>query len=125
MKSKFGISKNVFILGLVSFFNEVASEIIYPIVPIFLTSILGAPVAIVGLIEGIAESTASILKVVSGWLSDKFQRRKPFIVAGYSFSAISKIILSLAFSWPFVLIARFIDRFGKGTRTSARESLIT
>ena len=124
MKNKFGISKNVFALGLVSFFNDVASEMIYPIVPIFLTSVLGAPVAIVGLIEGIAESTASILKIVSGWLSDKFQRRKPFVVAGYSFSAISKIILSLAFSWPFVLIARFIDRFGKGTRTSARDALI-
>lgn len=124
MKNKFGISKNVFALGLVSFFNDVASEMIYPIVPIFLTSVLGAPVAIVGLIEGIAESTASILKVVSGWLSDKFQRRKPFVVAGYSFSAISKIILSLAFSWPFVLIARFVDRFGKGTRTSARDALI-
>ena len=124
MKNKFGISKNVFVLGLVSFFNDVASEMIYPIVPIFLTSVLGAPVAIVGLIEGIAESTASILKVVSGWLSDKFQRRKPFVVAGYSFSAISKMILSLAFSWPFVLIARFIDRFEKGTRTLARDALI-
>jgi len=90
--SKFGISKNVFALGLVSFFNDVASEMIYPIVPIFLTSVLGAPVAIVGLIEGIAESTASILKVVSGWLSDKFQRRKPFLVTGYSFSAISRTI---------------------------------
>ena len=122
--SKFGISKNVFVLGLVSFFNDVASEMIYPLVPIFLTSVLGAPVAIVGLIEGIAESTASVLKVVSGWLSDKFQKRKPFVVAGYSFSAISKILLSLAFSWPFVLIARFIDRFGKGTRTSARDALI-
>jgi MFS family permease len=124
MKNIFAISKNVFVLGLVSFFNDIASEMIYPIVPIFLTSVLGAPVAIVGLIEGIAESTASILKVVSGWLSDKFQRRKPFVVAGYSFSAISKIILSLAFSWLFVLIARFIDRFGKGTRTSARDALI-
>jgi MFS family permease len=97
---------------------------IYPIVPIFLTSVLGAPVAIVGLIEGIAESTASVLKVVSGWLSDKWQKRKPFVVAGYSFSAISKILLSLAFSWPFVLFARFVDRFGKGTRTSARDALI-
>jgi MFS family permease len=124
MKSKLGISKNVFALGLVSFFNDVASEMIYPIVPIFLTSVLGAPVAIVGLIEGIAEATASILKVISGWFSDKFQSRKPFIVAGYSFSAISKIILSLAFSWPFVLMARFIDRFGKGIRTSARDALI-
>jgi len=124
MKNKFGISKNVFVLGLVSFFNDVASEMIYPIVPIFLTSVLGAPVAIVGLIEGIAESTASVLKVISGWLSDKLQKRKPFVVAGYSFSAISKILLSLAFSWPFVLFARFVDRFGKGTRTSARDALI-
>jgi len=124
MKNKLGISKNVFTLGLVSFFNDVASEMIYPIVPIFLTSVLGAPVAVVGLIEGIAESTASILKVVSGWLSDKFRKRKPFVIAGYSFSAISKIILSLAYSWPFVLFARFIDRFGKGTRTSARDALI-
>jgi MFS family permease len=124
MKNKFGISKNVFVLGLVSFFNDVASEMIYPIVPIFLTSVLAAPVAIVGLIEGIAESTASILKFVSGWLSDKFQKRKPFVVLGYSFSAISKIFLSLAHSWPFVLFARFIDRFGKGTRTSARDALI-
>jgi len=125
MKNKSGISKNVFVLGLVSFFNDVASEMIYPIVPIFLTSVLGAPVAIVGLIEGIAESTASVLKVISGWLSDKWQKRKPFIIAGYSFSAISKIILSLAYSWPFVLLARFIDRFGKGTRTSSRDALIT
>ncbi|HLG29954.1 MAG TPA: hypothetical protein VI387_07065, partial [Candidatus Brocadiales bacterium] len=67
--NRFGISKNVFVLGLVSFFNDIASEMIYPIVPIFLTSVLGAPMAIVGLIEGIAESTASILKVFSGWLS--------------------------------------------------------
>jgi MFS family permease len=124
MKNRFGISKNVFVLGLVSFFNDVASEMIYPLVPIFLTSVLGAPVAIVGLIEGIAESTASILKVISGWLSDKLQKRKPFVVLGYSFSAISKILLGLAFSWPLVLIARFIDRFGKGTRTSARDALI-
>jgi len=124
MRTKFSVSKNVFVLGLVSFFNDVASEMIYPIVPIFLTGILGAPVAIVGLIEGIAESTASILKVVSGWLSDKWRKRKPFVLVGYSFSAISKILLSLAYAWPFVLIARFIDRFGKGTRTSARDALI-
>ena len=124
MKNKFGISKNVFVLGLVSFFNDVASEMIYPIVPIFLTSVLGAPVAIVGLIEGVAESTASVLKVISGWLSDKLQKRKPFVIAGYSFSSISKILLSMAFSWPFVLFARFIDRFGKGMRTSARDALI-
>jgi MFS family permease len=124
MKNKFGISRNVFVLGLVSFFNDVASEMVYPLVPIFLTSVLSAPVAIVGLIEGIAEATASLLKIASGWFSDKRQKRKPFVVAGYSFSAISKILLGLASSWLFVLAARFIDRFGKGIRTSARDALI-
>ncbi len=123
--NKLGIPKNVLILGLVSFFNDIASEMIYPLVPIFLTSVLGAPVSIVGLIEGIAESVASILKVVSGWLSDKWRIRKPFAVAGYSLSAVSKIFFGLAYSWPVVLLARFIDRFGKGTRTSARDALIT
>ena len=122
---KLKIPKNVFILGLVSFFNDIASEMIYPLIPIFLTSALGAPVSVVGLIEGIAESIASILKVISGWMSDKVQKRKPFVISGYSLSAFSKIIFSLAYSWPVVLLARFIDRFGKGTRTSARDALIT
>jgi MFS family permease len=112
-------------LGWVSFFNDLASEMVYPIVPIFLTVFLGAPVAIVGVIEGVAESTASILKVFSGWLSDRFQKRKPFAVLGYSLSTFSKVILGLSYIWPFVLVARFIDRFGKGIRTSARDSLIT
>jgi len=125
IKDKFNIPRNVFALGWVSFFNDFASEMVYPIVPIFLTSFLGIPVSIVGVIEGIAESTASILKVFSGWLSDKFQKRKPFTVAGYSLSTFSKIILGLSYIWPFVLIARFVDRFGKGIRTSARDSLIT
>jgi len=124
MKNKLGISRNVSVIGLVSFFNDVASEMIYPIVPIFLTAVLGAPASIVGLIEGIAESTASVLKVISGWFSDKLQKRKPFVIAGYSLSTISKVILGFAFSWPIVLVARFIDRFGKGTRTSARDALI-
>ncbi len=125
LKNNFGIPRNVFALGWVSFFNDFASEMIYPIVPIFLTGFLGVPVAIVGLIEGIAESTASILKVFSGWLSDKFQKRKPFVISGYALSTFSKIILGLSYIWPFVLIARFLDRFGKGIRTSARDSLIT
>jgi len=124
MKNKLGISRNVSVMGLVSFFNDMASEMIYPIVPIFLTAVLGAPASIVGLIEGIAESTASVLKVISGWFSDKLQKRKPFVIAGYSLSTISKVILGFAFSWPIVLVARFIDRFGKGTRTSARDALI-
>ncbi|PIU29003.1 MAG: MFS transporter [Candidatus Hydromicrobium americanum] len=125
LKNKFKIPKNVFALGWVSFFNDLASEMVYPIVPIFLTSFLGVPVAIVGVIEGIAESTASILKVFSGWLSDRFQKRKPFVISGYCLSTLSKIILGLSYSWPLVLVARFFDRFGKGIRTSARDSLIT
>lgn len=119
-----GISKNVFVLGLVSFFNDIASEMIYPIVPIFLTGFLGVPVAIVGLIEGIAESTSSILKLFSGWISDKARKRKPFAVVGYTLSAISKVILGLSYTWHYVLFARFTDRFGKGVRTSARDALI-
>jgi MFS family permease len=118
------IPKNVKILGLVSFFNDIASEMIYPIVPIFLTSVLQVPVSIVGLIEGIAESTASIVKFISGYLSDKVQKRKPFVVWGYGLGAISKLLIGLSYSWPFVLFARFIDRLGKGVRTSARDSLL-
>lgn len=118
------IPRNVLILGIVSFFNDVASEMIYPIVPIFLTSVLGAPVAVVGLIEGIAEATASLGKFIFGYLSDKIQKRKIFVVIGYGASSISKLLIGLASVWPFVLFARFIDRFGKGLRTGARDSIL-
>jgi MFS family permease len=116
--------KNVIALGFVSMFNDIASEMVYPIIPLFLTSFLGASAAIVGVIEGIAEGTASILKVISGWLSDKTRNRKGFVASGYFLSTISKILLALASSWIFVLFARFTDRFGKGVRTSARDALI-
>jgi len=116
--------RNVVALGLVSMFNDIASEMVYPIIPIFLTSVLGAPVAIVGVIEGIAEATASILKVFSGWLSDRLRNRKRFAIGGYLLSALSKIVLSFAASWAYVLGARFMDRFGKGVRTAARDALI-
>jgi len=99
-----GIKKNVFFLGLVSLFTDIASEMLYLIVPFFLTLVLGVPMVIVGLIEGAAESTASILKAVSGWYSDKTTKRKPFVVAGYSISAISKPLMALAYGWPLVLV---------------------
>jgi len=124
MENKSRISKNVIVLGLVSFFNDLASEMIYPIVPIFLTTVLGAPVALVGLIEGLAESTASILKVFSGWWSDKAHKRKIFATYGYVFSTLAKLIIGLAQGWPLVMGGRFIDRFGKGLRTSPRDALI-
>ncbi len=119
-----GVKKNVFILGLVSFFTDISSEMLSPIIPIFLTAVLHAPMSVVGLIEGIAESTASILKVVSGWLSDKSGKRKPFVIYGYSLSTIAKPLLAFAATWHFVLAARFLDRFGKGLRSSARDALI-
>ncbi len=121
---KHPLPRNVWILGLVSLFNDIASEMIYPIVPIFLTRTLGASATIVGIIEGIAEATASILKVFSGWLSDRFRHRKKFVIGGYALSALSKFLLSLASTWGHVLGARFVDRFGKGARTSARDALI-
>jgi MFS family permease len=118
------IHRNVVVLGFVSLFTDISSEMLYPIVPIFLTSVLGAPMQVVGLIEGVAESTASILKAVSGWFSDKIKKRRPFVATGYVLSAISKPMLALAYAWPVVLFARFLDRFGKGVRTSPRDALI-
>lgn len=123
--SKFkNLPRPVFILGLVSFFNDLSSEMIYPIVPIFLTSVLHTPIPLVGLIEGIAEATAAITKFLFGVYSDYIQKRKPFVVGGYTFGAVSKILTGLAYSWPLVLFARFIDRLGKGMRTASRDSLL-
>jgi len=111
-------------LGWVSFFQDVSSEMIYPLLPLFLVNVLGAPTSIVGLIEGIAESTASLLKVFSGWLSDRTGHRKTWAVAGYGLSALVKPMVALARGWPFVLFVRFADRFGKGVRTAPRDALI-
>ena len=118
------VPRNVFLLGLVSFFNDLAAEMIYPIVPIFLTSVLGAPIAVVGLIEGVAEATASLSKFIFGYMSDFWQQRKIFVVWGYTLGAISKILIGLATIWPLILFARFIDRLGKGLRTAPRDSLL-
>lgn len=119
-----GVERNVFRLGIVSFFTDISSEMIYPLVPIFLTETLGAPRAIVGVIEGVAESTASTFRVVSGWLSDKVGKRKPFALAGYGMSAVGKLFLAVAFHWPTVMVARVVDRFGKGMRSAPRDALI-
>lgn len=121
-----GISPNVVKLGWVSLFTDISSEMLYPIVPIFLTSVLGAPMAALGLIEGAAESAANILKIFSGWWSDRIGRRRPFVIGGYSLSALSKPMLAFAqlLGWPFVLVMRLCDRAGKGLRTSARDALI-
>lgn len=120
----FGVNRNVFYLGLTSLFNDISSEMIYPIVPIFMTTVLGAPVAVVGLVEGIAESTASILKVFSGWISDKAHNRKGLAVTGYVLSTIAKPMLVFANAWWQILGFRVADRTGKGIRTSPRDALI-
>jgi len=114
----------VFMLGLVSFFNDVASEMIYPIVPIFLTTVLHTSIPIVGFIEGLVEALASITKYFFGSYSDYLQKRKIFVTIGYSFGAISKLLIGLAFGWPMVLFARIVDRLGKGLRTAPRDSLL-
>lgn len=118
------IPTTVWLLSLVSFLNDTASEMLYPVMPIFLTQVLGAPVFVLGIIEGIAEGAASIFKTVFGYWSDRLQRRKPFVVSGYGASAISKIIIALSYSWPVVFIGRFVDRLGKGARTGPRDALL-
>lgn len=115
---------NVIILGLVSFFTDISSEMIYPILPLYLVNTLGATPFIVGIIEGIAESLASLLKVFSGYFSDKIKKRKPLAISGYGISTVGKLLLYLSGSWTLVLAGRVSDRFGKGIRTSPRDALI-
>jgi MFS family permease len=115
---------NVVRLGWVSMLTDVSSEMLYAITPLFLTQVLGASKSVLGLVEGVAEGTASVLKGVSGWHSDRIRKRKVFIFGGYSLAAIAKPLIGLAMGWPLVLIARFLDRFGKGMRTTARDALI-
>jgi MFS family permease len=123
MKDK-KIPRNVVVLGLVSFFNDIASEMVYPIVPIFLTTVLKSSTAVVGLIEGIAEATAAVTKFLFGYWSDKIAKRKPFVVLGYTFSSLSKGLIGPAYFWPLVLFSRFLDRLGKGVRTASRDALL-
>jgi len=120
---KLGLPRNVVTLSWVSFFQDAASELLYPVFPLFVTVTLGAPVAAVGLIEGVAEATASVGKAVSGRLADR-HRRKPLIALGYGVSTVAKPLMGLALAWPFALFARFIDRVGKGIRTSPRDALL-
>jgi MFS family permease len=111
-------------LGFVSFFSDVASEMLYPITPLFLTSVIGAPPAVLGLIEGVAQATSSLLQWVSGRLSDRWSQRKPFVVIGYLLSALSKPAIGLSNHWTFVLLARASDRVGKGLRSSPRDAML-
>lgn len=119
-----GLSRNVIVLGFVSLLQDLSSEMLYPVVPMFLATVLGAPITVIGLIEGFAEFTAAILKAVFGRWSDRFQKRRVFISLGYGLSALSRPLLVLANSWGFVLASRWLDRLGKGVRTSPRDALL-
>ncbi len=120
-----GLSKNVRNLGWVSLFNDISSEMIYPLLPLFLNTVLGAGVVFIGLIEGIAESVSSFLKLFSGWLSDRFQKRKGIILFGYSLASVTRPFIGLASSAFHVLFLRFFDRIGKGVRASPRDALLS
>lgn len=118
------LNRNVLLLGLVSFFTDASSEMIFPLVPIFVTSVLGAPASVVGLIEGVAEATANLMKMTFGMYSDRIGRRKPFVFWGYTLSSVTKPFFALTIAWPQVLFVRFLDRVGKGMRGSARDVMV-
>ena len=116
--------RNVIILGLVSLCTDVSSEMLYPLIPLYVTAVLGASPAILGLIEGVAESLASLLKLFSGRVADRFARRKPLAILGYGLSAVAKVFFIVATTWTGILWGRVSDRFGKGIRTAPRDALI-
>ena len=117
--------RNIVFLGLISFFMDVSSEMVYPIIPLYLTAAFGATPALVGVIEWIAESTASLLKVFSGYITDKYKKKKPIAFAGYATGLLYKLALLFAGSWAGILAARVIDRLGKGIRTAPRDVMVS
>ena len=117
------LGRNVIVLCWVSLLQDAASELLYPVLPLFLTGVLGAPVAVVGLIEGVAEATASVTKIGAGRLADR-RDRKPLIEAGYAVSSVGKMLIAVSFVWPAVLVAKVVDRFGKGVRTGPRDAML-
>lgn len=117
------LSRNVRVVSLVSFLQDTASELLYPVLPFFVTGVLGASPAVLGLIEGLADGTASVVKAASGRLAD-LRHRRPLVATGYGLSALGKVLLALATAWPAVLGSRFTDRVGKGMRGPPRDAII-
>lgn len=118
------LSRNVVALGLTSLFTDVSTEMLVPVLPLFVTATLHASVASLGFVEGIAECTASVLRLGAGWLSDRSGHRKPFLIFGYGLSGVAKAVMGLAATWPVVLGLRFTDRIGKALRNPPRDALI-
>jgi MFS family permease len=117
------MTRNVVVLSWVSLLQDAASELLYPVLPIFLTAVLGAPAAVVGLVEGLAEAAASLTGLVAGRLADRYPRRR-LVGAGYGLAAVGKVVIALAYAWPVVLVGRTVDRLGKGIRGAPRDSLL-
>ena len=118
------LGRNVFALAAVSLLTDVSSEMIYPLLPVFLTSVLGANASFIGAIEGAAETTAALLKLASGWWSDRVQKRKPLVVAGYAIASLMRPLVAIAQSASQVLMIRVADRVGKGIRNAPRDALL-
>jgi MFS family permease len=118
------LPRNVWVMSATSLLNDISSEMLLNLIPFFLANILGVRTAVIGLIEGVAETTASLLKIFFGTLSDRFGKRKPFAVVGYALSALTKPLLYFASAWGWVLGVRVADRIGKGIRTAPRDALI-
>ncbi|MCH7343466.1 MFS transporter [Pelomonas sp. CA6] len=118
------LPRTVWFVGLISLVNDSASEMLYPLVPLYLSSVLMAGPRVLGLIEGLAEAVASLLKLFSGVMVDRSRRSKPWIVAGYGLAGLGRPLMALATAWPAVLALRFADRVGKGLRTSPRDALL-
>src|SRR3954447_10768911 len=121
---RYGLSRPVWLLGWVSFFTDTASEMIYPLLPLFLTRVLGAGAMSLGVIEGVAEAANSVLKIVSGWLADRSGTPKRLVLAGYGLSSLMRPLIAIVTAWPQVLALRFADRLGKGIRTSPRDAML-
>ncbi|PIQ97463.1 MAG: MFS transporter [Nitrospinae bacterium CG11_big_fil_rev_8_21_14_0_20_56_8] len=124
LRSVLALPRVVLLLGVVSFFNDAASDLIYPLVPLYLTSVLMAGPRALGIIEGISEMCGSLLKLFSGAMADKTRTKKNWVVGGYVLPALSRPLLGLVSSWPMALVLRFADRVGKGLRTSPRDALL-
>lgn len=115
---------SVWLLGVISLLNDAASEMVYPLLPLFLAGVLGAGPRVLGLIEGLAEAVSSLLKLVSGAWSDRLRRTKPFVVWGYGVAGLARTLIAAATGWWFVLLCRLADRVGKGLRSSPRDALL-
>jgi MFS family permease len=124
LRALFELPRTVWLIGLISLVNDAASDMIYPLVPLYLASVLMSGPRVLGLIEGIAEATASLLKLFSGVLVDRTRQTKPWIVFGYGLASIGRPLIAFVGSWPWLLALRFADRVGKGLRTSPRDALL-